>query len=241
MWLFFLLLSCRFFYYEDDGVSQLEVSKVVNNWNVGIQRSYASSLKIVIMSDDGPLGHGSGNLFYYYDEFFVITAAHVVDSNLEYIIQEHNGNTLSCKLIYRDIGNDIAILKPYGEFTVTQGSPYLVNMQKSLVAKELYYAGNPGELNHVAIRGWVAESDHKTVTLQSFGWPGSSGSVVFDALGRVVGVVSAIPLVPNFYEGGMMPMSQIVLVRRLEVVPRKTVREALMNEKRRTESWNSSD
>lgn len=240
MWLF-LLLSCRLFYYEDDGVSQLEVSKVVNNWNVGIQRSYASSLKIMIMSDDGPLGHGSGNLFYYYDEYFVITAAHVVDSNLEYLIQEHNGNTLACKLIYRDIGNDIALLKPYGEFTVTQGSPYLVNMQESLVAKELYYAGNPGELNHVAIRGWVAESDHRTVTLQSFGWPGSSGSVVFDALGRVIGVVSAIPLVPNFYEGGMMPMSQIVLVRRLEVVPRKTVREALMNEKRRTESWNSSD
>jgi len=240
MWLF-LLLSCRLFYYEDDGVSQLEVSKVVNNWNVGIQRSYASSLKIMIMSDDGPLGHGSGNLFYYYDEYFIITAAHVVDSNLEYVIQEHNGNTLACKLIYRDIGNDIALLKPYGEFTVTQGSPYLVNMQESLVAKELYYAGNPGELNHVAIRGWVAESDHRTVTLQSFGWPGSSGSVVFDALGRVIGVVSAIPLVPNFYEGGMMPMSQIVLVRRLEVVPRKTVREALMNEKRRTESWNSSD
>ncbi len=240
MWLF-LLLSCRLFYYEDDGVSQLEVSKVVNNWNVGIQRSYASSLKIMIMSDDGPLGHGSGNLFYYYDEYFIVTAAHVVDSNLEYVIQEHNGNTLSCKLIYRDIGNDIALLKPYGEFTVTQGSPYLVNMQESLVAKELYYAGNPGELNHVAIRGWVAESDHKTVTMQSFGWPGSSGSVVFDALGRVIGVVSAIPLVPNFYEGGMMPMSQIVLVRRLEVVPRKTVREALMNEKRRAEGRNSSD
>lgn len=240
MWLF-LLLSCRLFYYEDDGVSQLEVSKVVNNWNVGIQRSYASSLKIMIMSDDGPLGHGSGNLFYYYDEYFVVTAAHVVDSNLDYVIQEHNGNTLSCKLIYRDIGNDIALLKPYGEFTVTQGSPYLVNMQESLVAKELYYAGNPGELNHVAIRGWVAESDHKTVTMQSFGWPGSSGSVVFDALGRVIGVVSAIPLVPNFYEGGMMPMSQIVLVRRLEVVPRKTVREALMNEKRRAEGRNSSD
>ncbi len=240
MWLF-LLLSCRLFYYEDDGVSQLEVTKVVNGWNVGIQRSYASSLKILVMSDDGPMGHGSGNLFHYYDEFFVITASHVVNDNLDYLLQEVNGNIVSCRVIYNDVGNDLAILKPYGDFTITQASPYLVNMQKDIVAKELYYSGYPGKLNHVSIRGWVAESDNQRVVLQSFGWPGSSGSVVFDAAGRVIGAVSAIPIVPNFYQGGMMPMSQIVLVQRLQVIPRKTVREALLNEKRRIKSWNSNN
>jgi S1-C subfamily serine protease len=240
MWLF-LLLSCRLFYYEDERVSQLEVSKVVNNWNIGIQRSYASSLKVLVMDANQQMGHGSGNLFNYYGEYFVITAAHVVDANLDYLLQENDGNTVACRLIYKDTGNDVAILKPYGEFTVTQSSPYLVNMQKDLVAKEVYYAGNPGELNHVAIRGWIAESDHRSIIIQSFGWPGSSGSVVFDSAGRVIGVVSAIPLVPNFYDGGMLPMSQLVLVKRLEVIPRKTVREALMNEKRRIESWNSPD
>ena len=51
-------------------------------------------------------------------------------------------------------------------------------------------------------------------------------------------IVSAIPIVPNFYEGGMIPMSQIVMVNRLETLPRKTIREALMNEKRRVEGWN---
>lgn len=239
MWLF-LLLSCRLFYYEDGGVSQLEVSKVVNSWNIGIQRSYGSSLKILVMNENQQIGHGSGNLFNYLGEYFVITASHVVDGNLKHLLQENNGNTVSCRVIYNDPGNDLAILKPYGEFTVTQSSPYLVNMQKDLVAKEVYYAGNPGELNHVAIRGWVAESDHRTAVMQSFGWPGSSGSVVFDSAGRVIGVVSAIPLVPNFYDGGMLPMSQLVLVQRLEVIPRKTVREALMNEKRRVEGWNSS-
>ena len=61
---------------------------------------------------------------------------------------------------------------------------------------------------------------------------------MFDAAGRVVGVVHAIPLVPNFYEGGMIPMSQIVMVQRLEVLPRKTIREVLMHEKRRVESRN---
>ena len=103
----------------------------------------------------------------------------------------------------------------------------------------MYYAGNPGDLEHVALRGWVAESDHKTLVLQSFAWPGSSGSIVFDIAGRAIGVVSAIPIVHNFWEGGMIPLSQIVLVRRLEVLPRKTIREALKDEKRRTESRNA--
>jgi S1-C subfamily serine protease len=198
MWLF-LLLSCRLFYYGDDEVSQIEVTKVVNGWNVGINRSFSSSLKVVVVTEHGPVGHGSGNLFHYYGQFFVVTAAHVVDQNLDYLLQEEDGNVVSCRVIYRDIGNDIAIMKPYGEFTNTISSPYLVNMQKDLVAKELYYAGNPGDLNHVAIRGWVADSNHKRIIMQSFAWPGSSGSVVFDAAGRVIGVVHAIPLVHNFH------------------------------------------
>ena len=238
MWLY-LLLGCRLFYYVDDEVSQLEVTKVVNSWNVGLNRSHSSALKVLVMSGDGPIGHGSANLFHYYNQYFVVTAAHVVDLDMEYLLQEQDGNTLACKVIYRDLGNDIAILKPYGEFTNTISSPYLVNMQKDLVAKELYYSGNPGDLSHIAIRGWVAESNRKRIVMQSFGWPGSSGSVVFDAAGRVVGVVSAIPVVHNFYDGGMMPMSQIVMIQRLDVLPRKTIREALMHEKRRVESWNS--
>ena len=85
MWSILLTLSCQMFYYSDDKVAQVEVTKVVNSWNVGIHRSYASSLKVLIMTEDGILGHGSANLFHYYDQFFVVTAAHVVDANLEYL------------------------------------------------------------------------------------------------------------------------------------------------------------
>ena len=238
MWLLFLL-SCKLFYYNDDEVSQFEVTKVVNSWNIGINRSHASSLKIVVMTDEEAIGHGSGNLFHYYDQFFVVTAAHVVDQNLEYVLQEQGGNTVSCRVIYRDLGNDIAVIKPYGEFEETISSPYMVNAQKSLTAQELYYSGFPGDLGHVIMRGFAADSDRHRIVLQSFAWPGSSGSSVFDAAGRVVGIVTSIPLVPNFYEGTMMPMSQIVLVQRLDVLPRKTIREALLNEKKRIKDWNS--
>ena len=228
------------FYYSDDEIAQIEMTPVVSGWNIGVQRAAASTVKILVTDGSETVGHGSGNLFYYLSDFFIITSAHVVDKNTDYLIEEQNGNTLTSKVIYNDSGNDIAILKPFGKFNVTQPSPYLVNMQKDLKARELYYSGNPGELEHVAIRGWVADSDHRRVVLQSFGWPGASGSVVFDSAGRVIGVVTAIPVVHNFHERDMMPLSQIVLINRLEVLPRKAVREVLMNEKRNTKSRNSS-
>jgi len=238
MWL--ILLACQMFYYSDDEIAQVEMTPVVSGWNIGIHRAAASTVKVLVMSGSDPVGHGSGNLFHYLGDLFIITSAHVVDSNADYMIEEQNGNTLASKVIYNDFGNDIAILKPYGKFNVTQPSPYLVNMQKDLKAKELYYSGNPGELEHVAIRGWVADSDHYRAVLQSFGWPGASGSVVFDSAGRVIGVVTAISVAHNFYERDTIPLSQIVLVNRLEVLPRKAVREVLMNEKRSTKSRNSN-
>jgi S1-C subfamily serine protease len=228
------------FYYGDDEVSQVEMTPVVSGWNIGINRAASSTVKVLVMSDEESLGHGSGNLFYYLNELFIVTSSHVVNDNFIYIIKEENGNILTSKVIYNDFGNDIAILKPYGEFEVTIPSPYLVNMQKDLKAKELYYSGSPGDLEYLAIRGWVADSNHHRVILQSFAWPGSSGSVVFDSAGRVVGVVTAIPTVHNFYENTVLPLSQIVLVNRLEVLPRKTVREVLMNEKKRIKSGDSS-
>jgi S1-C subfamily serine protease len=237
MWLF--LLACQMFYYSDEGVSELQVTQVADSWNIGIQRSVSSTVKILVLSDQNAAGHGSGNLFYYHNELFVVTAAHVVDGDFGYLIQEQNGNVISCSVIYSDMNNDIAIVKPHGEFMVTKPSPYYTSMQKDLTAKEMYYSGNPGQLEHIALRGWVAESDHYRLVLQSFAWPGSSGSVVFDNAGRAIGVISAIPLVQNFYDGSLMPLSQIVLVRRLEVLPRKTIREALKDEKRRIESRNA--
>ena len=86
MWLF--LLACQMFYYSDEEVSQVEMTPVVSGWNVGVQRASSSTVKILVMSHEESLGHGSGNLFYYLNELFIVTCSHVVNDNLNYLIQE---------------------------------------------------------------------------------------------------------------------------------------------------------
>ena len=60
--------------------------------------------------------------------------------------------------------------------------------------EDLFYTGNPMGIQRLSLRGNVAKVYDDMVIMQGFAIDGASGSAVFDRRGRVVGIVSAIPI-----------------------------------------------
>ena len=73
------LFSCDMEVHKEDDKIAVNIQKVVNYGNRGLQRSYESAVKIEVMAEGEFYGAGSGNYFTYNGHKFILTAAHVVE------------------------------------------------------------------------------------------------------------------------------------------------------------------
>ena len=159
----------------------------------GLKESYRSS--VVIFSTDGEsiIGSGSGNYFKYKDKRFIITAAHVVDESKEIFVGEKSVDIHPAKIEYINREVDIAIISIKSYLKGTKPVDFKAS-KRSYIGEDIYHTGHPdGESWHVS-QGLVSKIGLDYFILNTFAWPGSSGSVVFNKAGRVVGVVSAIKI-----------------------------------------------
>jgi hypothetical protein len=70
-----------------------------------------------------------------------------------------------------------------------------VNYQSSKfieIGKEAFYCGNPNNQFFTVYDGRVSGMDNQFLLINNFAWPGSSGSVVFNKEGNVIGTISAV-------------------------------------------------
>ena len=188
--------------------------------------SQKSSIKIAMTLDEEVLGHGSGNYFKLGKHRFVLTAAHVAMS--EYDLKIIDGDRMvGATLVFADVDRDIAILVPKEDLNDVKAHRWKVNRDSDAVGSVVNYTGYPSGLGQVLIRGMVSAHNEDGFVMQSFALPGSSGSVVFDSRGRVLGVVSAVMLHQSQFSPFPNLQENIVYVSGADFMNNKFIKEVL--------------
>jgi len=159
----------------------------------GLKQSYRSSVVVFSTSGEEILGSGSGNYFHHRGKKFIITAAHVVDTEGSIYVGEKNINVIEAKVVYIDKEKDIAVITVEENLKSTKAIKFKPSKRK-FIGEPTYHTGHPdGESWHLS-DGMITKVGYDFIILNTFAWPGSSGSVVFNTKGETIGVVSAIKI-----------------------------------------------
>ena len=185
----------------------IEVSSTMTSTE---RRVRQSAVKVLSLS-----GHGSGGLVKYKDFQLVITAQHVADGELGSIYgvatesESHTG-----VLIYADSLHDIAILYVVDHFEHTKGIKWKPATELTGVGAEITYSGYPSWHSLMTYRGRVAgyEVDPKAGTqlmLNTYGWFGCSGSLIYNTDGHAIGILWGIDMQKGLPQENMVWVSPI--------------------------------
>ena len=173
-------------------------------------------------------GWGSGNYLKIGKYKFILTAAHVVSDGEIYILDGEN--KIPAKVLYRNTLKDLAILQPESDLSIKPKS-IKINDKPNILGDVVNYTGYPSNIGKSTYTGFVSSSDKDRVIIQSFALPGSSGSVVFDRKGRVVGVVSAVSVNQTPLSPFPELIETIVFVERVGFLDKGFLKEVFMSAK----------
>ena len=170
---------------------------VSRNISSASESSRGSTVKIYAYTRNGTQVSGSGAYVKYKNHHFVLTAAHVVADGTTALVVSGDEKIIS-DVVYIDALADIAVLRVEGFFT---RKPLHWSKSKARVGTRTLYTGFPNRFDHLTIHGIVSGFKDGYIVLHSYAWSGSSGSVVLDERGRIVGIVSAIDvgIVPGLF------------------------------------------
>lgn len=223
-----MLLSCTLGYQEEDGLTTVSIEQTRSAHHYNYNNPMKSSLRIVSMNSEYERsGHGSGNYFKIGSNKFVLTAAHLVEADSTLWAEDTEKYVLLFP-IYVDYENDIAILVPSLDLSGPKAINYKINKRDNLTGLSVVYAGYPADSDLSLFNGMVSSCSQTSCSMQAFALPGSSGSVIFDNGGRVLGLVSAVKMGFN----GMSPFPEmypsLVFFARVNELDRDRIRELLV-------------
>lgn len=152
------------------------------------------------------VGTGSGIVIS--EDGYIVTNAHVLQSDDYHTITTYDDKTYEAKIIGRDSKTDIAIIKVSG---VTLQPAVLGDSDEVVVGEQVMAIGNPAGLSGTVTDGIVSAVNRK-IKSDSTGFemnciqtnadisPGNSGGALVNMYGQVIGITSS-KYVSSSYEG----------------------------------------
>ena len=195
----------------------------------GLKNAYTSSV-IITSTTAASTSVGSGNYFHIYGHRFVMTAAHVVSKNGSVIITERSGLNYKAEVVFIDQAIDLAILKVDQALRYTKPIDYRPSRRID-VGKEVFYCGQPNMMYFTTYEGRVSGVNNQYLLVDTFAWPGSSGSTLFGKQGRVIGIISAVSM--DDPTGVPVLVPHLVRVGPVSNYSRNQILEIILNEQSR--------
>jgi len=188
-----LCLSCSTSY-ADTFELRSPVEKISKALSSTERQVRAAAVKVVTPRG----GHGSGSLIKYKDLTLVFTARHVANDPIgtTYLITKNN-NQSTAALIYQSDTADIAVLILNTDFRDKNIKPMDWDITSDYdIGKGIVYSGYPSSHKLMSFNGRIVgyETDrHGTqLIVNTYGWFGCSGSVIYDEKGTIIGILYGV-------------------------------------------------
>jgi hypothetical protein len=181
-------------------IIQKKYTDIPASASLKVRKIALSAAVKVIQKETG--SYGSGAYTRIDDDFYVLTAAHVVN-NLKVLSIQNGYEVVPGTVVYKDDKHDIAILK-VEQMTSRTPLRYKISDAQDYPGETVLYAGYPNDHDLLLFFGNIAGKSGDVVFIHSYAWMGSSGSVVLDLKGKIVGILSAVDV------GGAFGAPQIV-------------------------------
>ncbi len=193
---FLLLLTALFVSIGASGAQPIPLPAEHINSTMNMAQKKAREAAVKITTPLG--GHGSGSYIVYKDAHLVLTAQHVTDGPLgsNYPILK-DGEVRIATLIWADPAADMALLYLSERFKNIQPIRWDPQPNIASVGKMITYSGYPSTHKLMTFHGVVAgygdnSEVGKQIILNTYGWFGCSGSVIYTLSGQIVGVLYGV-------------------------------------------------
>jgi len=170
------------------------IEQVNSSMSMAEKRVRDAAVKI----STGPGGHGSGSYIVYKDVHLVFTAQHVTDGPIGttyYVFKDDEVKIAT--LLWSDAAADMAVLHLSEKFITIKPMKWSPQNRLAEVGTHITYSGYPSSHKLMTFEGSVAGYADKAgvgkqLIINTYGWFGCSGSVVYSLSGEIVGILYGV-------------------------------------------------